>query len=145
MIRKAFAVLVLCIAATLAATTALRASWLNSPVGQWTFSYWNDESSTMASTGGRVICFRADGTWNSPTNEMAGRWFQKGTAPAGYGNRVRLYGNWGDTAGGSIAMELDFMNENLMAGALTIWRAPSLSVHPTPWMQTQAQRTAASC
>lgn len=99
-------------------------SWAqaNTAVGKWSLTFFDDNDPGMSQLATQEICIRPDRTWYSTTfPNWGGRWFQKGTNPAGIGDHVRLFGVFGGGTGADAA-ELDFVNVDLMTGPWAVWR-----------------------
>jgi hypothetical protein len=95
---------------------------INSPVGLWKISAYDDAKPGMPLVGVQEICFVAGGTWYSPVFfGWGGIWFQKGINAAGNGDRVRVLGQWTQGAGTNDSAELDYVNTALLTGAWTEW------------------------
>jgi hypothetical protein len=122
-VSKTLRILILATAALLAAGQAF--AQVNNPVGLWTIQSWTDNAAGMPAAGVQDICFLGgptNGTWFSTTFPgWTGLWFQKGAAAAGNGDHLRMLGNYANNVGND-AMEVDFVNGNLMAGPWTEWR-----------------------
>jgi hypothetical protein len=113
-----------CLAATLLALASAQPAQAqaNTAVGRWRLSFFNDNTPGLAPMAIQDICILANGTWYSPSfMGWRGRWFQKGTVPAGNGDRVRMLGNYANGVGNDGA-EIEFVTVNMMTGAWTEWR-----------------------
>lgn len=103
------------------AGTLVEAQAGNTPVGRWSMTFYNDATPNMTPMATQTLCFLPAGTWVGSFPGWAGRWFQKGVAAAGNGDRVRVTGNYANGVGNDSA-ELDFNNVNNMTGAWSEWR-----------------------
>jgi len=127
--RSRFFAILMGAASLLLTTNAVRAQ-SNTPVGYWRVTYYMDNSNffTLAT---QHICFYANGTWKGTFPGWQGFWYQKGSNPAGNGNRVRIIGNYANGLGNDGA-EVEFVNlqipgsliipRKLMTGYWTEWR-----------------------
>ncbi len=115
---------------------------MNTPVGHWEATFYNDDTPNLTNLATHGICFRANGTWYSTTYaNWSGYWFQKGSNAAGNGNRVRIVGNFWE-GDGNDSGELDFINNDLMTGPWTEWLDPNGF---RVWATTQMKRLSKRC
>ncbi len=105
----------------LACGTVAQAQAGNTPVGRWSMTFYNDNTPNLTPMATQTLCFLPAGTWVGSFPGWNGRWFQKGVAAAGNGDRVRVTGNYANGVGNDSA-ELDFNNVNNMTGAWSEWR-----------------------
>lgn len=116
---------------------------INTAVGRWRLSFFNDATPGLAPMAIQDLCILANGTWYSPSFPgWRGRWFQKGTVAAGNGDRVRMLGNYANGVGNDGA-EIEFVTVNMMTGAWTEWRD-----FPNPffvWTRVTLSRSAPTC
>jgi len=114
----------------------------NTAVGLWQSTSFQDDLLGMPQLGAQQICVKPDGTWFGPLFAgWQGRWFQKVVNPPGFGDRVRLIGNYSGGAGNDSA-ELDFVSADMMAGTWTEWRDNLASLY---WLRINLTRVSAQC
>lgn len=136
-----------CLAATAAAAQPA-APAINSPVGLWKLSSYDDNDAGMPLKGVQEICFKSDGTWSSPQFPgWGGIWFQKGIHGTGNGDRIRVLGNSNQTDASNDSAELDYVHTTLLAGTWTEWAG---SAYPPPpssyqWARVKLCYLGSSC